>query len=82
MHENLGSTANRGYKNKAPVIFPTDQLSLITHIYLLFMYWPEREARVKEEYLAEHGTMAGLQIIRTRIPEPAPLPKAYRQPER
>jgi hypothetical protein len=54
---------------------------VIKLIYLGNEDWPEHEARVKKEYLAEHGTMAGLQIIRTWIPEPAPLPAAFRKPE-
>ena len=40
--------------------------------------WPKHETIVKEKYLAEHGTLDGLMIVKHRIPEPLPLPAVYR----
>lgn len=51
-------------------------------IYLGDDNWPERMALVKEKYLAEHGTLDGLLIVKSWIPEPLPLPAAFRTPGR
>ena len=51
-------------------------------IYLGDDNWPEHVTLVKEKYFAEHGTLDGLMIVKTWIPEPLPLPAAFRKPGR
>jgi hypothetical protein len=38
----------------------------------------EREQRAVSEYHARYGCLDGLRIIHTRVPEPKPLPEAFK----
>jgi hypothetical protein len=38
----------------------------------------ERLKKAKEEYMTKYGCLSGLRIIRTRVPEPKPLPAAFK----
>ena len=41
--------------------------------------WREKENLIKEKYFTENGTLNGLKIVRHWIPNPDPLPSAFRK---
>jgi len=39
----------------------------------------ERLCKSRQEYRAEYGCLDGLRVIRTHVPEPMPLPAAFKK---